>query len=57
MWFDVLISYIILTGNVFTIHGKSVDVDEINIILALNNYWMPPYTFPELHTENGKTYY
>ena len=38
MWFDVLISYIILTGNVFTIHGRSVDVDEINIILALNNY-------------------
>ena len=38
MWFDVLVSYIILKGNVFIIHGRSVDVDEINIILALNNY-------------------
>ena len=42
-------------GDVFTIHCKSVGVDEKNVVLALNNYLMPPYTFPELHTGNGKT--
>ena len=26
-----------------------------NVILPLNNYLMPPYIFPELHTGNGKT--
>ena len=42
MWFGVLISCIILTGDVFTIHFKSVGVDEKNVLLALNNYLMPP---------------
>ena len=42
-------------GDVFTIHCKSVGVDEKNVALALNNYLMPPYTFPELHTGNRKT--
>ena len=28
-----------------------------NVILALNNYLMPPQTFPELYTGNGKTYH
>ena len=55
MWFGVLISCIILMGDVFTIHCKSVGVDEKNVVLALNNYLMPPYTFPELHTGNRKT--
>ena len=27
------------------------------LILVLNNYLMPPYAFPELHTGNGKTYH
>ena len=43
-------------GDVFTIHCKSVGVDEKNVALALNNYLMPPYTFPELHTGNGKNF-
>ena len=55
MWFGVLIGCIILMGDVFTIHCKSVGVDEKNVVLALNNYLMPPYTFPELHTGNRKT--
>ena len=55
MWFGVLIGCIILMGDVFTIHCKSVGVDEKNVVLALNNYLMPPYTFPELHTANGRT--
>ena len=43
-------------GDVFTINCKSVGVDKKNsVILALNNYLMSPYTFPELHTGNGKT--
>ena len=55
MWFCVLICCIIPMGDVFTIHYKSVGADLKNVILALNNYLMPPYTFPELHTGNGKT--
>ena len=55
MWFGVLIGCIILMGDVFTIHRESVGVDEKNVVLALNNYLMPPYTFPELHTGNRKT--
>ena len=42
-------------GDVFTIHCKSVGADLKKVFLALNNYLMPPYTFPELHTGNGKT--
>ena len=42
-------------GDVFTIHCKSVSADLKKVFLALNNYLMPPYTFPELHTGNGKT--
>ena len=57
MWFGVLISCIILMGGVFTIHCKSVGAYLKNVILALNNYLMPPYTFPELHTGNGKMYH
>ena len=30
-------------------------IKKTEVILALNNYLMPPYTFPELHTGNGKT--
>ena len=44
--------------DVFTIHCKSVDVDgKKNVIVALNSYWMPLETFPELHTGNGKAYH
>ena len=57
MWFGVLISCIILMGDVFTIHSKSVGADFKNVILALSNYLIPPYTFLELHTGNGKTYH
>ena len=42
MWVGVQTSCIILMGDVFTIHCKSVGVDEKNVILALNNYRMPP---------------
>ena len=41
-------------GDVFAIPCKVVGAHGKNIILALNNYLMPPYTFPELHTGNGK---
>ena len=30
-------------------------IKKTEVILALNNYLMPPYTFPELHTGNEKT--
>ena len=30
-------------------------IKKTEVILALNNYLMPPYTFPELHTGNRKT--
>ena len=43
-------------GDVFAIPCKGVGADDKNIILALNNYLMPPYTFPKLHTGNGKTF-
>ena len=42
-------------GDVFAIPCKVVGAHGKNIILALNNYLMPPYTFPELHTGNRKT--
>ena len=41
MWVGVQTSCIILMGDVFTIHCKSVGVDEKNVILALNNYRIP----------------
>ena len=41
-------------GDVFAIPCKGVGADDKNIILALNNYLMLPYAFPELHTRNGK---
>ena len=55
MWFDALISCIILAGDASTIQCKSVGADYKNVILPLNNYLIPHYTFPELHTGNGKT--
>ena len=54
---SALISCIILMGDVFTIHCKSVGADSKNVILALHNYLILAYTFPELHTGNGKTYH
>ena len=54
MWLGVLISCITLMEDVFTIYCKSVDADLKNVILALNNYLIPPYTFPGLHTEKWK---
>ena len=41
MWFGVLISCIILMGDVITIHSTEVGVDW-KVILELNNYLMPP---------------
>ena len=56
MWFGPDTGSTILIGDVFTMHCKSAGADLKNVILASNNYLIPPYTFPELHTGNGKTY-
>ena len=55
-WFGALISCIILMGDVFAIPCKVVGAHDKNIILVLNNYLMLLYTFPELHTGNGKNF-
>ena len=44
-------------GDAFTIHCKIVGADKKNVVLAFNNYLMPPYTFSDLHTGNGATYH
>ena len=56
MWFDPDTGSTILIGDVFTIHYKSAGADLKNVTLASNNYLIPPYTFHELQTGNGKTY-
>ena len=47
-------------GDVFAIPCKGVGADDKNIILALNNYLMPLYTFSELEMEktlNSATFF
>ena len=53
MWFGVLITCIILMGDVYI--AKKWALIKKNVILALNNYLMTPYTFPELHNGDEKT--
>ena len=55
MWFGVLISCIILIGYFLQYIAKEWVLIKKNVILALNDYLMPPYSFPKLHTANGKT--
>ena len=52
MWFGVLITCIILMGDVYI--AKKWALIKKNVILALNNYLMTPYTFPELHNGDEK---
>ena len=56
MWFGPDTGSTILIGDDFTMHCKSAGADLKNVILASSNYLIPPYTFPQLHTGNGKTY-
>ena len=43
MWFAAMNSSIILMEDVFTVHSKSVGVDEKNVFLELNNIIESPF--------------
>ena len=57
MWSGTLLSCIILIGDFFSNTFQKCGYWLKNVILAMNNYLMPSYKFPKLHTGNGKTHH